>query len=81
MPPRSIIIPTLNEKKLIENTLLAVKESAAEAEILVTNGSGLKPANRTNYRVPIAHTYSLTVQWEKQNRNAMSRETGYLLYG
>jgi glycosyltransferase involved in cell wall biosynthesis len=38
MPPRSIIIPTLNEKKLIENTLLAVKESAAEAEILIKDG-------------------------------------------
>lgn len=38
MPPRSIIIPTLNEKKRIENTLLAVKESAAEAEILVKDG-------------------------------------------
>jgi rSAM/selenodomain-associated transferase 2 len=38
MPHLSIIIPTLNEEKLIERTLLAVKERAPEAEIVVVDG-------------------------------------------
>lgn len=34
----SIIIPTLNEEKLIERTLLAVKAAAPDAELLVVDG-------------------------------------------
>lgn len=34
----SIIIPTLNEEKLIERTLLAVKACAPDAELLVVDG-------------------------------------------
>ncbi len=38
MPQLSIIIPTLNEEKLIEHTLLAVKERVPAAEIIVVDG-------------------------------------------
>jgi rSAM/selenodomain-associated transferase 2 len=38
LPSLSIIIPTLNEEKLIERTLLAVKERAPDAEVLVVDG-------------------------------------------
>jgi rSAM/selenodomain-associated transferase 2 len=38
MPHLSIIIPTLNEEKLIERTLIAVQEDAPHAEILVVDG-------------------------------------------
>lgn len=38
MPYLSIIIPTLNEEKLIERTLLAVKSHAPDAEIIVVDG-------------------------------------------
>ncbi len=38
MSQLSIIIPTLNEEKLIERTLLAVKERAPDAEVLVVDG-------------------------------------------
>lgn len=38
MPQLSIIIPTLNEEKLIERTLIAVQENAPHAEILVVDG-------------------------------------------
>jgi glycosyltransferase involved in cell wall biosynthesis len=34
----SIIIPTFNEAKLIERTLLRLKERAGDAEILVVDG-------------------------------------------
>ncbi|MDQ6644068.1 MAG: glycosyltransferase, partial [Chloroflexota bacterium] len=34
----SIIIPTLNEEKLIERTLLAVKKRAPGAEVVVVDG-------------------------------------------
>ena len=37
----SIIIPTLNEEKLIERTLLALKEQAPDAEILVVDGGSV----------------------------------------
>jgi rSAM/selenodomain-associated transferase 2 len=39
MSQLSIIIPTLNEEKCIERTLLKVKECAPDAEILVVDGS------------------------------------------
>src|SRR5712691_8546352 len=38
MSQLSIIIPTLNEEKLIERTLVAVKERAPNAEVLVVDG-------------------------------------------
>src|SRR5438128_1026675 len=38
MPQLSIIIPTLNEEKWIERTLMMVKASAPDAEILVVDG-------------------------------------------
>jgi len=38
MAQLSIIIPTLNEEKLIERTLIAVQENAPHAEILVVDG-------------------------------------------
>src|SRR5438552_887702 len=38
MTQLSIIIPTLNEEKLIERTLLAVKEAAPDAEVIVVDG-------------------------------------------
>ena len=38
MTQLSIIIPTLNEEKLIERTLLTVKEAAPDAEVIVVDG-------------------------------------------
>ena len=38
MAQLSIIIPTLNEEKLIERTLIAMQENAPHAEILVVDG-------------------------------------------
>ena len=38
MPQLSIIIPALNEEKLIERTLLVVKERTPEAEVIVVDG-------------------------------------------
>lgn len=38
MPQLAIIIPTLNEEKLIEHTLIAVKAHAPDAEIVVVDG-------------------------------------------
>ncbi len=38
MAQLSIIIPTFNEEKLIECTLLAVKERAPGAEVIVVDG-------------------------------------------
>ena len=39
MSQLTIIIPTLNEEKLIERTLMHVKENVPEAEILVVDGN------------------------------------------
>src|SRR6266487_4218232 len=38
MAQLSIIIPTLNEEKLIGRTLLAVKEATPDAEVIVVDG-------------------------------------------
>src|SRR5713226_1823238 len=57
MPQLSIIIPTLNEEKLIERTLLTVKERAPDAEIIVVDGgSSDATVARANQHVHVLTT-------------------------
>src|SRR5579863_8701162 len=77
MPYLSIIIPTLNEEKLIERTLLATKEHAPAAEIIVVDGGS------SDETVARASQHVRVIRWKRgrggQLNAGVEATTGELL--